>query len=82
MIIVIFGNNFETLWIHVQTWLKYKTYLLTVSWYQVFNSMRPSDAYIRQYTMPPLVQLMACGLVGAEPLSEPMLIYCLLAPQE
>ena len=32
-----------------------------------FNSLRPSDAY--------LVQIMACRLIGAKPLSEPMLEY-------
>ena len=41
-----------------------------------FNSLRPSDAYMRQSTMPSLVQIMACRLVGAKPLSEPMLEYC------
>ena len=31
--------------------------------------------HLRQYTKPPLVQIMACHLLGAEPLSEPMLEY-------
>ena len=34
------------------------------------NSLRPSDAYMRQKTRPSLVQIMACRL------SEPMLKYC------
>ena len=40
------------------------------------NSLRPSDAYMRQLTRPSLVQIMACRLNGAKPLSEPMLEYC------
>ena len=43
---------------------------------QSFNSLRPSDGYMRQYTILSLVQIMACRLVGAKPLSEPMLEYC------
>ena len=38
------------------------------------NSLRPSDAYM--YSIPSLVQLMACRLAGAMPLSEPMLECC------
>ena len=34
------------------------------------------DAYTRQKTRPSLVQIMACRLFGAKPLSEPMLEYC------
>ena len=41
-----------------------------------FNSL--TDAYMRQWTNPSLVQIMACRLVGAKPLSEPMLINCQL----
>ena len=37
------------------------------------NSLRVSDAYMRRQTMPSLVQIMACCLVVAKPLSEPML---------
>ena len=43
-----------------------------------FNSLRPSDAYTRQKTEKSLVQIVACRLVGATPLSEPMLEYCYL----
>ena len=42
------------------------------------NSLRPTDAYMRQYTSPPLIQIMACRLLGAKPFSEPMLLYCQL----
>ena len=37
------------------------------------NSLRPSDAYMRQYAWPSLAQIMACRLVSAKPLSEPVL---------
>ena len=33
-------------------------------------------AYMHQQTIPSLVQITACRLVGANPLSEPMLEYC------
>ena len=46
------------------------------------NSLRPSDAYMRQYTKLSFVQIMACRLFGAKPLSEPVLIYCSLDPWE
>ena len=42
----------------------------------IINSLRPRDAYMRQETRPPLLQIMACRLFGAKPLSEPMLEYC------
>ena len=35
------------------------------------NSLRPSDAYMRQCNMPPLLQIMACRMFG-----EAMLEYC------
>ena len=40
-----------------------------------FNSLRPSDAYVRQQTSPPLIQIRACHLIGVKPLSELMLEY-------
>ena len=46
------------------------------------NSLRPSDAYMRQYTKLSLVQIMVCRLFGAKPLSEPMPSYCSLDPWE
>ena len=42
----------------------------------VFNSLRPSDAYMRHQPRPSLVQIMACCLIVAKPLPEPMLVYC------
>ena len=53
---------------------------LLMTWW--FNSLRPSDAYMRQLTRPLLVQILACRLVGAKPLSEPTLVYCQLDPWE
>ena len=41
------------------------------------NSLRPSDAYMRQQTRPSLVQIF-----GAKPLSEPMMTYCQLNHKE
>ena len=41
-----------------------------------FNSFRPSDAYMRQWTRPSLLQIMACRLmIDARLLSEPKLVY-------
>ena len=36
----------------------------------------PSAAYVRQWICSALCQIMACRLFGANPLSEPMLVYC------
>ena len=41
-----------------------------------FNSLRPSDGYIRWQTLPPLVQIMVCSLFGSKLWSEPMMEYC------
>ena len=41
----------------------------------VIISSPPSDAYMRQWMGSALVQIMACRLFGAKPLSEPMLGY-------
>ena len=48
----------------------------------LFNSSPPSAAYMRQWIGSALVQIMACRLFGAKPLSKPMLGYCQLDPQE
>ena len=47
-----------------------------------FNSLRPSDTYMRQQTKPPLVQMMPCRLLYNKLLSQPMLILCQLDPYE
>ena len=41
-----------------------------------------SDAYMYQWTRLALVQIMACHVIGAEPLFEPMLVYCKLDTYE
>ena len=46
------------------------------------NSLMPNDAYMPQCNIPTLVQIMACRLFGTKPLSEPMLTYCQLGPEE
>ena len=53
-----------------------------LSWPECVNSSKPSDAYTRQYTILTLVQLMACRLLGAKPLPEPVLTGCQLDPWE
>ena len=47
-----------------------------------FNSSRTSDAYMRLWMMLSLVQIMACRLLGAKPLPEPMMDYYSLNPWE
>ena len=46
------------------------------------NSLMPIDAYMRRQPKTSLVQIMACRLYGAKPLSEPKLEYCQLNPWE
>ena len=51
--------------------------------WSLINSSPPSAAYImymRQRIGSALVQIMACRLFGAKPLSKPMLRYCQLDP--
>ena len=52
------------------------------AWYMakedVVHSYPPSAAYMRQWIGSALVQIMACRLFGAKPLSKPMLGYCQL----
>ena len=42
---------------------------------------RPSAAYMRQWIGSALVQIVACRLFGAKPLSKPTLVYCLMDHQ-
>ena len=42
------------------------------------NLLMPSDAYMRRQPETSLVQIMACRMFGAKPLSEPKLEYCQL----
>ena len=48
----------------------------------LFNSSPPRAAYMRQWTRPAFVQVMACRLFGAKPLPEPILAYCQLDSEE
>ena len=41
-----------------------------------FSSLRPNHADMRQSTNHHLVLTMTCRLIGAKPLSEPLLEYC------
>ena len=43
-------------------------------WMPCINALKPSDAYMRQKTRPSSIQIMACRLDGAKPLSKPMFI--------
>ena len=51
-------------------------------WNAPINSSPPSAAYMCQWTGSALVQIMACCLFGAKPLSKPMLGCCQLDPWE
>ena len=44
-----------------------------VPWQSFINSSPSSGAYMRQWAGSPLVQIIACRLISAKPLSEPML---------
>ena len=39
------------------------------------NPVKPDDVYMRQWTRSPLLQAIACGLVGPKPLPEPTLTF-------
>ena len=62
----------------------YTCNILAVNWSNImdFSSSPPSAAYVRQLIGSALVQIMACRLFGAKPLSKPNLGYCQLDPQE
>ena len=49
---------------------------------QQLNSWRPSDAYMRQWIIPPLLQIMACRLFGTNSLLDSMLPYSQLDTKE
>ena len=44
--------------------------------------MKPSNAYMRHYNIPILLQIMACCLRRVKPVSEPMLPYFKINPME
>ena len=53
-----------------------------VTWPQWVNILWPSDAILHQRSWLVLVQVMAHHMLFAKPLSEPMLLYCLLDQTE
>ena len=58
-----------------------KTQAVTNEWLlNCLNSSPSSAVYMRQWIGSALVQIMACRLFGAKPLSKPMLDYCQLDP--
>ena len=66
---------------HTQSPLKFR--FINYSWHNgIFNSLRLNDVYMHQLNIPKLVQIMACRLFSAKPLSEPMLRYSQLDPTE
>ena len=61
-------------------WYDLGMYILFVACFKIyskwnlpFNSLRPSNACMRRWIGSSFVQIMACRLFGAKPLSEPML---------
>ena len=57
------------------TYIMIKVFLIDCKLLSI-SSSRPGDAYMRHWTTSPLVQIMACRLFGAKPLSKPMPDYC------
>ena len=57
-----------------------ETPMLSVFSQLTLNSSPPIVAYMHQWTGPALVQVMACCLFRAKPLSKLMLGYCQLDP--
>ena len=47
-----------------------------------FKSSPSSATYMRQWTGPEVVQVMACRLFGAKPFPKLMLVYCQLDASE
>ena len=56
---------------------QFRPVLANIGW---LISLRAASAYMRQWIMSVLVQVMACCLFGAKPLSEPILVYWQLEP--
>ena len=56
--------------------------MIKVDFMTEVNSFPPSVAYMRQWIVSALAQIMVCRLFGAKPLSKPLLGYCQLDPLE
>ena len=80
---IIQKKNFVMLWIHdSHRWVpvytrfdvafNYIYWIYCIYWTFTANSSRPRDAYM-SVIQPPLAPLMVCRLIGAKPLSDPML---------
>ena len=66
MIALVLENNLQ--YQEILQWEAFKAASIII----IINSMRQSDACVRQWTS----QVMTCDLVGAKPLSQPLLEYC------
>ena len=66
----------------LDTWTPIEIFLEFLDAFFFLNSSRSSDAYIHLSTRTSLVHIMACRLIGAKPLSGPMLDYCRLDPKK
>ena len=66
----------------LSTWISFSVHSRVLGEMRRLSAWRPSDAYMRQYNILTLVQIMACRLLGAKPLSEPMVPYCWLDPKK
>ena len=72
-----FNGESET---YLVRWAEFSDARIREYTWWVVNSSPPSAAYVRQWTGSALVQIMACCLFVAKPLSEPMLGYCQMDP--
>ena len=68
VVLILPHDSFAIYWIYIEAG----------KW--VINSSPPSAAYMRQWIVSALVQIMACRLFGAKLLYKPMLGYCQLDP--
>ena len=60
------------------TWPSVQYHSIWHAYICLYNSLRPSDAYMHQQIMPSLIHIMAWHLFDVEPSSESMLVYCQL----
>ena len=78
---LVYSSSFY--WIALDVTEKKHTYMSSPGPYLI-NSSPPGAAYMRQWIESALAQIvaqiMACRLIGAKPLSKPMLVYCQLDP--
>ena len=63
-------------WLNIKFILDRLPNLLHLSNMNRINSLRPEWRIYVSVNSPSLVQIIACRLIGAKPLSEPMLEYC------